>query len=50
MTIAYMVRRFDMVPHETTVEDMRIVRDYILGLTRNGELTVFTKVTNRLRE
>ncbi|KAF7116903.1 hypothetical protein CNMCM5793_005533 [Aspergillus hiratsukae] len=50
MTIAYMVRRFDMVPHETTIEDMRIVRDNILGLTKNGELTVFTKVTNMLRE
>jgi hypothetical protein len=50
MTIAYMVRRFDMVLHETTFEDIRIVRDYVLGLSKHGDLRVFTKVTNMLQE
>ncbi|RHZ67349.1 cytochrome P450 [Aspergillus thermomutatus] len=50
MTIAYMVRRFDMAPYETTMEDIRIVRDYAMGFPKHGELTVFTEVTNVLQE
>jgi hypothetical protein len=50
MTIAGFARRFDMELHKTTIEDMKIVRDYGLGLTRNGEVEVFAKVTNMLKE
>lgn len=49
MTIAGFARRFDMELHKTTIEDMKIVRDYGLGLTRNGEVEVFAKVTNMLK-
>lgn len=48
MTIAYFVRRFDMELHETTVEDLKIVRDFGLGFTRKGEVEVSVKVTNML--
>jgi uncharacterized protein YutD len=50
MTIAYMIRRFDMVLHDTTFDDMRIVSDYGLGLSKHGELRMVTKVTDMLRE
>jgi hypothetical protein len=50
MTIAGFVRRFDMELHKTTTEDLEIVRDFGLGLTRKGEVEVSVKVTNMLRE
>jgi hypothetical protein len=48
MTIAYMVRRFDMMLHDTAFEDIPIMIDYGLGLSKHGELRVFTKVTYML--
>ncbi|KAF2114400.1 putative benzoate 4-monooxygenase cytochrome P450 [Lophiotrema nucula] len=50
MTIAAFVRRFDMELHKTTIEDLEIVRDFGLGLTRKGEVEVSVKVTNMLNE
>lgn len=50
MTIAAFVRRFDMELHKTTIEDLTIVRDFGLGLTRKGEVEVSVKVTNMLKE
>ncbi|KAF4239925.1 hypothetical protein CNMCM6805_005382 [Aspergillus fumigatiaffinis] len=35
MTIAYMVRPFDMVLHDTAFEDIRIMIDYGLGLSKH---------------
>lgn len=50
MTIATFVRRFDMELYKTTVEDLEIVRDYGLGVTRNGDVEVAVTVTKILRE
>ena len=50
MTIAAFVRRFDMELHKTTVEDLEIVRDYGLGVTRKGDVEVSALVTNILKE
>jgi hypothetical protein len=50
MTIAYMVRQFDMMLHDTAFEDIPIMIDYGLGLSKHGELRVFTKVTYMLWE
>lgn len=50
MTIAGFARRFDMELHKTTLEDLKIVRDFGLGLTRKGEVQVSVKVTNVLKE
>ena len=50
MAIAAFVRRFDMELHKTTIEDLKIVRDLGLGITRKGEVEVYVKVTNILKE
>jgi cytochrome P450 len=50
MTIAGFVRQFDMELHKTTIEDLKIVRDFGLGLTRKGEVEVSVKVTNMLKD
>lgn len=50
MTIAGFGRRFDMELHKTTLEDLSIVADYGLGVTRNGEVEVSAKVTKMLKE
>ncbi|KNG89675.1 putative benzoate 4-monooxygenase cytochrome P450 [Aspergillus nomiae NRRL 13137] len=44
MTLAYYVRRFDIELVNTTAEDMRIVRDMGVGLTRRGEPSVYARV------
>ncbi|KAJ5564000.1 benzoate 4-monooxygenase cytochrome P450 [Penicillium frequentans] len=50
MTIASFVRRFDMELYKTTIEDLTIVRDFGLGITRNGEVKVSVKMTDMLKE
>lgn len=50
MTIASFVRRFNMELYKTTIEDLTIVRDFGLGITRNGEVEVSVKMTNILKE
>ncbi|EIT80498.1 cytochrome protein [Aspergillus oryzae 3.042] len=44
MTLAYFVRRFDVELVDTTVEDMRIVRDMGVGFTHRGEPTVYGRI------
>lgn len=50
MTIAAFVRRFDLELYKTTIEDLEIVRDYGLGVTRNGDVEVSATVTKILKE
>jgi len=50
MAIAGFVRQFDMELHETELEDLKIVRDYGLGVTRKGEVEVSARVTRILEE
>ncbi|RDA91545.1 hypothetical protein CP533_4373 [Ophiocordyceps camponoti-saundersi (nom. inval.)] len=45
LTIAHLVRRFDLELHDTGPEDVRIVRDMNMGFTRRGAVRVFAKVT-----
>ncbi|KAE8325999.1 cytochrome P450 [Aspergillus sergii] len=44
MTLAYFVRRFDVELVDTTVEDMRIVRDMGVGFTHRGEPSVYGRI------
>ncbi|KAE8138621.1 cytochrome P450 [Aspergillus pseudotamarii] len=44
MTLAYFVRRFDVELVDTTLEDMRIVRDMGVGFTHRGELSVYGRI------
>nr|BAJ04373.1 cytochrome P450 monooxygenase [Aspergillus oryzae] len=44
MTLAYFVRRFDVELVDTTVEDMKIVRDMRVGFTHRGEPTVYGRI------
>ena len=46
MTIAGFVCQFDTVPRKTRIDGLKIVRDFGLGLTRNGEVEVSVNVTN----
>ncbi|KAJ4286522.1 hypothetical protein N0V90_013222 [Kalmusia sp. IMI 367209] len=50
MTIAGFVRQFDMELHKTELEDLKIVSDYGLGITRKGEVEVSAKVTKILKD
>jgi hypothetical protein len=36
--------------YKTTVEDLEVVRDFGLGLTRKGEVEVSARVSNVLKE
>ncbi|KAB8221594.1 cytochrome P450 [Aspergillus novoparasiticus] len=44
MTLAYFVRRFDVELIDTTMEDMRIVRDMGVGFTHRGEPSVYGRI------
>ncbi|KAE8422352.1 cytochrome P450 [Aspergillus pseudocaelatus] len=44
MTLAYFVRRFDVELVNTTLEDMRIVRDMGVGFTHRGEPSVYGRI------
>jgi hypothetical protein len=50
MTIAGFVRQFDMELYKTELEDLKIVRDYGLGITRKGEVEVSARVTRILKD
>ncbi|KAJ5726764.1 benzoate 4-monooxygenase cytochrome P450 [Penicillium malachiteum] len=50
LTISSFVRQFDMELYKTTLDDLTIVSDYGLGLTRNGEVEVLVKVSNVLKD
>lgn len=40
MTLAHIVRRFDFVPFETTVEDLAVYREQGVGLPKSGYFEV----------
>ena len=44
MTLAYFVRRFDVELVDTTLDDMRIVRDMGVGFTHRGEPSVYGRI------
>ncbi|KJK75260.1 hypothetical protein H634G_09278 [Metarhizium anisopliae BRIP 53293] len=45
LTVAHLVRRFDMELYDTEAEDVRIVRDMNMGYTRRGNLRVYAKLS-----
>jgi hypothetical protein len=45
LTVASFVRRFNLELVNTTPEDIRIVRDMVVGLTRNGNMKVYGKLS-----
>ncbi|PFH57702.1 hypothetical protein XA68_14681 [Ophiocordyceps unilateralis] len=44
LTIGHLARRFDLELHDTGPEDVRIVRDMNMGLTRRGAVRVFARM------
>ena len=50
ITIANFVRRFDMDLYETTIENIRSVREYGLGYPKDGSFSVRAKITNVVKE
>lgn len=50
LTVAHLVRRFDMELYDTEAEDVRIVRDMNMGYTRRGNLRVYAKLSLAERE
>ncbi|EFY95065.2 Cytochrome P450 CYP58S1 [Metarhizium robertsii ARSEF 23] len=45
LTVAHLLRRFDMELYDTEEEDVRIVRDMNMGYTRRGNLRVYAKLS-----
>lgn len=43
ITLASLVRRFDMELFETTAENIRIVREFALGFPKKGDFSVRAK-------
>lgn len=50
ITIANFVRRFDMDLYDTTIENIRPVREYGLGHPKDGTFSVRAKVTKVVQE
>ncbi|KAJ5710315.1 benzoate 4-monooxygenase cytochrome P450 [Penicillium malachiteum] len=50
LTIASFARQFDMELHKTTLDDLTIISDYGLGLTRNGEVEVSVQVSHVVKD
>lgn len=45
LTVAGVFRRFDMELHETTVDDVRLVRDRFFGASRDGSMGVRASIS-----
>lgn len=45
LTIAHFAHRFNMELHDTVLDDMRIVRDMTMGVTRRGGVKVYAKLS-----
>lgn len=45
LTVAAFVRRFNLELIDTTPDDVRIVREFLIGLTRNGNIKVNGRLT-----
>lgn len=50
ITIAAFVRRFDMEIYETTIENIRSVRDFGIANPKDGAFSVRAKITNVVKE
>lgn len=50
ITIAAFVRRFDMELYETTIENIRPVREFQIGYPKDGDFSVRAKITNVVKE
>lgn len=50
VTIANFVRRFDMELYDTTIENIRSVREFGLGYPKYGNFSVRAKITNVVKE
>ncbi|KAJ5875447.1 uncharacterized protein N7473_012794 [Penicillium subrubescens] len=48
--IAYIARRFSFEMYNTTLEDVTVTRDMMVGYTSRGDLQVYAKVTNLIQE
>jgi hypothetical protein len=44
LTIAHFARRFNLELHDTVQEDLRIVRDMTMGVTRRGGIKVYARL------
>ncbi|KAL6887557.1 cytochrome P450 [Trichoderma longibrachiatum] len=44
LTLAHFARRFNLELHDTVLDDIRIVRDMTMGLTRRGGIKVYAKL------
>lgn len=44
--MAHFARRYNLELHDTTPEDVRIVRDMVMGFTRRGNMTVYVKLSS----
>ncbi|KAI9036290.1 uncharacterized protein KD926_002108 [Aspergillus affinis] len=49
LTIARLVRCFDIELHDTTIEDLKIVSEKLLPVTRRGPTRVYAKMENQRR-
>ncbi|KAL6794162.1 cytochrome P450 [Trichoderma sp. SZMC 28012] len=44
LTVAHFARRFNLELHDTVAEDLRIVRDMTMGVTRRGGIKVYARL------
>jgi hypothetical protein len=44
LTLAHFARRFNVELHDTVLDDIRIVRDMTMGVTRRGGVKVYAKL------
>lgn len=45
LTVAAFVRRFNLELVDTTPDDVRVVREFLIGLTKNGNMKVNGRLT-----
>lgn len=50
LTIAAFVRRFEMEIYETTIENIRTVREIGVGYPKDGSVSVRVKITDVIKE
>ena len=50
ITIAFFVRRFDMELCDTTMDNIRMVRELGIGQPMGGDFSVWAKITNVVKE
>jgi len=45
LTVAAFVRRFNLELVDTTPDDLRVVREFLVGFTKNGNVKVIGKLS-----